>query len=447
MAIKVAFVSLGCPKNQIDTEIMLKKLLDEGFEFVEEDIQADVVVINTCAFIQDAKEEAVENILDVAWLKKNRSLKGIVVTGCLAQRYCDGILKDMPEVDAIVGVGDLDRICDAVRKAYEGGKEKFVSVSPPENQKLGGDRVITTPDYTAYIKIAEGCDNRCSYCAIPDIRGAFRSRPIEDIVEEAKTLYDIGVKELCIVAQDTTRYGLDIYGEYSLARLLEALCTDNRFTFKWIRLMYCYPDKITDELVDVMAKYDAIAKYIDLPIQHIDDTVLCNMNRHGTSADIKDAIKRLRAKMPDITIRTTLIVGFPGETGAQFENLANYVKEARFERLGVFSYSREEDTPAYNMKNQVSKAKKQQRQEIISEIQYQINSEIQSARVGSVMEVMCEQFDAVAECYCGRSEFDAPEVDTKVFFTSPRKVEPGEFVKVKIEEVMEYDLIGSIVED
>lgn len=445
MAIKVAFVSLGCPKNQIDTEVMLAKLMDEGFEFVEEDIAADVVVINTCAFIQEAKEEAIENILDVAWLKKNRELKGIVVTGCFAQRYSKDILKDLPEVDAIVGVGDLDSICDAVRTAYEKKNEKFVSVSFPENQKLGGDRVVTTPDYTAYLKIAEGCDNRCSYCAIPDIRGAFRSRPMEDVIAEAETLYSLGVKELCIVAQDTTRYGLDLYGKYALAELLEKLCTSDKFSFKWIRLMYCYPDKITDELVDVMAKYDCIAKYIDLPIQHIDDKILSDMNRHGTSDDIKAAIKKLRDKIPDITIRTTVIVGFPGENGTQFETLANYVKEARFERLGVFPYSREEGTAAYSMKNQVSKAKKQERQEIISEIQYQINSEMQQAKIGAVIEVMCEQFDPVAECYCGRSESDAPEVDTKVFFTSQDKVEPGELVKVKIEEVMEYDLIGTMI--
>ncbi|MBE6689208.1 MAG: 30S ribosomal protein S12 methylthiotransferase RimO [Ruminococcaceae bacterium] len=444
MAIKVAFVSLGCPKNQIDTEIMLAKLLDEGFEFVEEDIEADVVVINTCAFIQEAKEEAIENILDVAWLKKNRQLKGIVVTGCFAQRYPEDIVKDLPEVDAVVGVGDLDRICDAVRAAYEKGSEKFVSVSAPESQKLGGDRVITTPEYTAYLKIAEGCDNRCSYCAIPDIRGAFRSRPMEDIIDEAKTLYSLGVKELCIVAQDTTRYGLDLYGKYALAELVEKLCTSEEFSFKWIRLMYCYPDKITDELVEVMAKYDCVVKYIDLPIQHIDDKILSGMNRHGTSDDIKAAIKKLRDKMPDITIRTTVIVGFPGENGTQFENLADFVKEARFERLGVFPYSREEGTVAYSMKNQVSKAKKQERQEIISEIQYQINYEHQQNKVGSVIEVLCEQFDAVAECYCGRSAADAPEVDTKVFFSASRKVEPGEFVKVKIEEVMEYDLLGSM---
>lgn len=447
MAIKVAFVSLGCPKNQIDTEVMLAKLLDAGFEFVEEDIQADVVIINTCAFIQEAKEEAIENILDVAWLKKNRELKGIVVTGCFAQRYSEDILKDLPEVDAVVGVGDLDRICDAVRAAYEKSERKYVSVSAPECQALGGDRVVTTPDYTAYLKIAEGCDNRCSYCAIPNIRGGFRSRPMEDIIAEAKTLYGLGAKEICIVAQDTTRYGLDLYGKYALAELLEKLCTSDEFKFKWIRLLYCYPDKITDELVDVMAKYDCIAKYIDLPIQHIDDKILSDMNRHGDSETVKAAVKKLRDKMPNITIRTTLIVGFPGENGTQFEKLAQYVKDTRFERLGVFAYSREEGTAAYSMKNRVSKAKKEERRDIISEIQYQINAEKQEAKVGTTVEVLCEQFDPVAECYCGRSEADAPDVDTKVFFTAPRKVEPGEFVKVKIEEVMEYDLVGSMTEE
>lgn len=447
MAIKVAFVSLGCPKNQIDTEIMLSKLLEEGFEFVQEDIQADVVIINTCAFIQQAKEEAIENILDVAWLKKNRELKGIVVTGCFAQRYSQDILKQLPEVDAVIGVGDLDKICDAVRAAYQQKTDKYVSVSPPENQKLGGDRVVTTPEYTAYLKIAEGCDNRCSYCAIPDIRGKFRSRPMEDIIAEAKTLYDLGVKELCIVAQDTTRYGLDLYGEYALADLLEKLCTSKEFSFEWIRLMYCYPDKITDRLIEVMAKYDCIAKYIDLPIQHIDDKILRDMNRHGTGDDIKSAIERLRKGVDGITIRTTVIVGFPGENGTQFENLANYVKQAGFERLGVFEYSREEGTAAYSMKSQVSKAKKQQRREIISEIQYQINSQLQQSKVSTVIKVLCEGYDPVAECYCGRSQADAPEIDTKIFFTAQRKVEPGEFVNIRINEVMEYDLVGTLEEE
>ena len=381
----------------------------------------------------------------MAWLKKNRSLKGIVVTGCFAQRYYDKIVKEIPEADAIVGVGDLDKICEAVRSAYEPHSQPYVSVSAPETQKLGGDRVITTPDYTAYLKIAEGCDNRCSYCAIPDIRGKFRSRTIEDILAEAKTLYDLGVKEVCLVAQDTTRYGLDIYGRYALAELLEKLCTADGISFKWMRLMSCYPDKITDELIEVMAKYDSVAKYIDLPIQHIDDKVLKDMNRHGDSTQIKDAIARLRKKMPGITIRTTLIVGFPGENGTQFENLANYVKEARFERLGVFEYSREEGTCAYSMKGQVSNAKKKERQEIISEIQYQINYENQCAKVGSTIEVLCEGYDAVAECYSGRSQADAPEVDTKVFFVSQNKVNPGDFVRVKIDEVMEYDLVGTAV--
>lgn len=441
MSIKVGFVSLGCPKNTVDTEVMLGTLYNEGFEIVAEDTDADVMVINTCAFIESAKGEAIESILDIAYLKKHHNLRGIVVTGCLATRYPEEIEKDLPEVDAILSAGDEGRICEAVRAAYNG--EKFVATSPTENLAFGGDRVISTPEYTAYIKIAEGCDNRCSYCSIPDIRGRFRSRDMEDIIAEAHTLYGMGVRELCIVAQDTTRYGLDLTGKYELPELLRRLCTDEGLGFKWIRLLYCYPDKITDELVETMAKYDNIAKYIDMPIQHINDRVLGAMNRHGGSDVIKSAVERLRRAMPDITIRTTVIAGFPTETQREASELLSYIKETRFDRLGAFPYSREENTPAYAMR-QVAKKEREARAERIMEVQSEIMAEKNAEKVGKTLTVLCEGYDKVAETYFGRTEADAPDIDGKVYFSAPRRVKDGEFVEVEITDEIYYDLVGKM---
>lgn len=437
MSIKVAFVSLGCPKNTCDTEVMLGLLNNSGYEIISEDIFADVVIINTCAFIKSAKEEAIESILDVAYLKEHHNLKGIVVTGCLATRYAEDIKKDLPEVDAIVSAGDEGRICEAVEAAYRG--EKFMLTSPTENLKFGGDRVITTPEYTAYLKIAEGCDNRCSYCSIPDIRGRFRSREMEDIVEEAKTLYEIGVRELCLVAQDTTRYGEDLYGKYSLDTLLEKLVPLN---FKWIRLLYCYPDKITDSLIQVMAKHDCIAKYIDMPIQHINDRVLKEMNRHGGSEVIKSAVERLRKAMPDITIRTTVITGFPSETEEESRELLEYIKETRFDRLGAFPYSREEDTPAYSFKGQIGEKTKQKRCDAVMESQYRIHAEKNAELIGKTLTVLVEGYDKVGEIYYGRTEMDAPEIDSKIYFSAKRRLQDGEFIEVKVTDVLDYDLMG-----
>ncbi len=437
--IKVGFLSLGCPKNTCDTEVMLGALNNGGYEIVEEDIYADVMIINTCAFIQSAKEEAIESILDVAYLKEHHDLKGIVVTGCLATRYASDIEKSLPEVDAILSAGDEGKICEAVEAAYRG--ERYISTAPTEELAFGGDRVITTPEYTAYLKIAEGCDNRCAYCSIPDIRGKFRSRDMDDIIKEAHTLYDLGVRELCLVAQDTTRYGLDISGKYMLSELLERLCNEDGIDFKWIRLLYCYPDKITDELVSVMAKYDCIAKYIDMPIQHINDRVLGAMNRHGGSEIIKDAVARLRAAMPDITIRTTVIAGFPTETAEEANELLDYIKETRFERLGAFTYSREENTPAYEMR-QVSEKQKQKRCDRIMESQYQIHADNNQKQVGKTITVICEGYDPVGETYYGRSEADAPEIDGKVYFSAKKRLKDGEFVEVEITGVIDYDLIG-----
>lgn len=441
MSVKVGFISLGCPKNLINTEIMLKKLVDGGYTVVAEDIDADVIVINTCAFIGDAKQEAIDNILDVAWLKENRSLKGIVVTGCLPQRYKDEIFKRLPEVDAVIGTGSLDDICTAVEQAYNGNK--YSSFGDPSCQSLGGDRILTTAEHTAYIQIAEGCDNRCSYCVIPDIRGKFRSRPMCDIIAEARDLADLGVKELVLVAQDTTRYGEDIFGTYALDALLEELSEIDGI--EWLRVLYCYPDRITDGLIDVMADNPKVCKYIDMPIQHISDRVLKAMNRRDTEAGIREVISKLRSRIPDIILRSTIIVGFPGETKEDFEKLESFVKEVKFDRLGVFKYSREENTPAYSMPHQVSDKTKQRRHDILMSEQERIHNDRNARFIGTVQRVVCEGYDQVAECFFGRSYADAPEIDGKVYFNSSFRVGEGEFVDVEITELLDYDLFGKTV--
>ena len=440
--IKVGFVSLGCPKNQLDTEVMLHELYEEGFEIVSEDIDADVIVVNTCAFIESAKQEAIDNIIDIGWLKKNRSLKAIVVTGCLAERYRDSIFDELPEVDAILGVGSIHNIAEAVREAVNG--KKYSSYEDKNTVKLGGERIVTTPEYYAYLKIAEGCDNHCAYCAIPSIRGKFRSRPMEELIEEAKTMEGLGVKELVVIAQDTTRYGKDLYGEYKLAELLTRITDET--TIPWIRVLYCYPDKVTDELVEVFKTNPRVLKYIDLPIQHISDHMLTAMNRHGDSALIRSVVKKLRDNVPDMIIRTTVIVGFPGETEEDFTELCEFVKEARFDRLGAFTYSREEDTPAYDFDDQIDEQVKQDRYDIVMRTQGDITEEQNEAMIGKKLTVLCEDYDPVSETYYGRSANDAPEIDGKVYFRAPKKsVEPGEFVKVKITEAVDYDLVGDKV--
>lgn len=441
---KVGFVSLGCPKNQLDTEVMLHEVAVAGYEITPDETEADVVIINTCGFIESAKKESIDNILDIAWLKKNRTLKAIIVTGCLAERYREGILEEMPEVDAVLGVGSIHNIVEAIEAVTvnkkKGSKKKYSSFEDKECVRLGGDRILTTPEYTAYLKIAEGCDNRCAYCAIPSIRGKFRSRTIEDIVKEAKELEALGVRELNIVAQDITRYGLDLYGEYSLARLLRVI-TDAT-SIPWIRLLYCYPDKITDELIAEIRDNDRILKYIDLPIQHISDRMLKAMNRHGDSAMIRSVIKKLREQIPDIVIRTTFIVGFPGETEEDFLELCEFVKETRFEHLGVFPYSREEDTPAYDFEDQIDEQIKQDRADIIMREQLDINTANNEKNVGKIITVLCEDYDPVAQVHFGRSAADAPEIDGKVYFRAEKRIASGSFVRVKIREVLDYDLMG-----
>ena len=443
MPITVGFVSLGCSKNLLDTEIMLKHLVDAGYAITADETEADVVIINTCAFIDSAKSEAIENILDIAWLKENRNLKGIVVTGCLAERFRDEIFEELPEVDALLGVGSIHEIVTAVEKAYHG--ERYSLYLDKNTLALGGERVITTPEYTAYLKIAEGCDNRCTYCAIPDIRGKFRSRPIEELVEEAKTLEAIGVKELNIIAQDTSRYGLDLYGEYSWAKLVKAIT--EKTDIPWIRLLYCYPDKITDELCEEFRNNPRLLKYIDLPIQHIDDTILRRMNRHGGRAVIEDAVARLRAAVPDITIRSTAIVGFPGETEKQFEALCDYIKSVKFDHFGAFKYSREEGTPAALFEDQIPEEIKEDRHAILMQTQNAVVEEQNEKKLGKIYTVLTEGYDPMQKIFYGRRAADAPDIDAKVYFTSDIPIAEGEFVEVIIHEALEYDLVGEVVTD
>lgn len=440
---KVGFVSLGCAKNLCDTEVMLHHIMEAGYNITPEETEADAVIINTCAFIESAKKESIDSILDIAWLKEHGKLRAIVVTGCLAQRYREQVLEELPEVDAILGVGGIHKIVEALDASLEDSgknKSKYCCLDANDSAALGGDRVITTGEVSAYIKIAEGCNNRCTYCAIPSIRGPLRSRTVEDIVEEAKNLDSMGIKELVVIAQDTTVYGKDIYGQYSLPRLLRAI-TDNT-SIPWIRILYCYPDKITDELIAEMRDNERIVHYIDLPVQHISDRVLKAMNRHGDSACIKDAVRRLREAMPDIVIRTTAIVGFPGETEEDFEELCSFVKETKFERFGAFPYSREENTPAAELAGQIDEQTKQDRYDIIMKCQNRVSAEYNEALLGSTVRVLCEGFDPVSEAFFGRTYRDAAEIDGKVWFTAKKKPTPGDFLDVRITDTMDYDLVG-----
>lgn len=458
--IKVGFVSLGCSKNLCDTEVMLKHLLDAGYEITPEETEADIVIINTCAFIESAKKESIDNILDIAWLKKNHTLKGIVVTGCLAERYREQVLTELPEVDAVLGVGGVHKIAEAVAsvaanyRAYgKKGKaasvpadQKYVCFDPYESCALGGERVVTTGGGMAYLKIAEGCSNRCAYCAIPLIRGGLRSRSMEDIVAEAVSLDAMGVKELNLIAQDTTAYGIDLYGRYALPELIRAICKSTRIP--WIRLLYCYPDKITDELVEELKTNDRLVKYMDIPIQHISEDVLRRMNRHGTSATIRDAIARLRREVPGIVLRTTAIVGFPGETEADFTELAEFLKETKFERLGAFTYSREEDTPAYDFADQIDAQVAQDRYDILMKEQIAVSEAYNNSRVGTVVRVICEGFDPVSEAHFGRSYGEAADIDGKIWFTAENenlRIAEGEMLDVKITDAMDYDLVGEAI--
>lgn len=438
MSATVGMISLGCPKNQVDAELMLAKLDEAGFKISNEISGCDAVIINTCGFIEDAKREAIENILEMAEYKEAGAIKSIVVTGCLAERYKEEIMEEMPEVDVVVGIGNNADIVELVKKAI--GGEKTLAFSEKENLPLEGQRLLTTPDYWAYLKIADGCSNCCTYCAIPEIRGEFRSRTMESVLCEAEALAASGIKELILIAQDTTRYGEDLYGELKLPELLVKLCKIQGI--EWIRLLYCYPDRLTDELIDVIASEKKICNYIDLPLQHVNGEVLKAMNRHGDRKSLTELIAKLRRKMPDLCLRTTFITGFPGETSEQFEELAEFVKEIKFDRLGCFAYSPEEGTPATAFENQVDDAEKAHRGELIMDSQYGIVIDNNRKLVGRTLKVIVDGYDFENCCYLGRSYKDAPEIDGRISFTSERELIPGSFVDVLITDLDEYDLIG-----
>ncbi|MBQ8175580.1 MAG: 30S ribosomal protein S12 methylthiotransferase RimO [Oscillospiraceae bacterium] len=442
MAVRVGMVSLGCSKNQVDAERMLYKIQKAGYQLIEDAALADIAIINTCGFIESAKQEAIETIFEFVALKNEGRIKKIVVTGCLSERYREEVSELIPESDAVIGIGCNEDIVSVLEKIMEG--ERVEAFDDKEKLSLTGGRVLTTLSFTSYLKIAEGCDNRCSYCAIPDIRGRFRSVPMENLLDEARKLASQGVRELNVIAQDTTRYGIDLYGKYMLPELLTELCKIEEL--KWIRILYCYPERITDELLDVMAKEEKIVKYIDLPIQHCDDAILKAMHRQGTEASLREVIKKIRDKVEGVVIRTTLITGFPGETEEQFNRLAEFVNEMEFDRLGCFPYSEEEGTPAAEMECQIDEEVREHRAEIIMEQQSVIAEKKNNALIGKTLEVVTEGFDRYGECWFGRSAADAPEIDGKIFFTAPdKKPFPGCFVKVRIDDVLDYDLIGEIV--
>ena len=433
---KVGMISLGCPKNQVDGEALLAKLAQAGYQIVNEIENSDVMIVNTCGFIEDAKREAIDTILEVAQYKEAGLISAIVVTGCLAERYQDEILKEMPEVDAVIGIGansDIVKVCD---KALCG-----IKTSNFPNKcylPLDGERMLSTPPHWAYLKIAEGCDNRCAYCAIPGIRGDFRSRTIESVVDEAKSLVNRGVKEIILVAQDTTKYGQDLYGEYSLDKLLKELVKIDGL--EWIRLFYCYPQRITDSLIDVIANEDKVCKYIDIPLQHSDATVLKNMNRVGDGNDYRVLLNKMREAISGLALRTTFMVGFPGETDEQFENLCEFVKDMKFDKMGCFTFSPEEDTPAFDMDNQIDEDVKKRRQEVLMNAQFFITEASNKSRVGNVYKVIVDSF--ADGKYTGRSYMDSPEIDSGIIFTSNKELNIGDFVDVKIIDFDGYDLIG-----
>lgn len=436
----VGMISLGCPKNQVDGEALLAKLSQAGYNIVNTIEASDVMIVNTCGFIEDAKTEAIETILEVAQYKEAGLISAIVVTGCLAERYQDEILKEMPEVDAVIGIGanaDIVKVCD---KALCG-----IKTSSYPNKcylPLDGERMLSTPSHWAYLKISDGCDNKCSYCAIPGIRGRFRSRDMDSVVDEARLLASKGVKELILVAQDTTKYGQDLYGEYSLDRLLKRLVKIDGI--EWIRLFYCYPQRITDSLIETIASEEKICNYIDIPLQHADKNVLKSMNRVGDAEEYKALIEKMRKAIPDLALRTTFMVGFPGETEEQFANLSDFVKEVKFDKMGCFAFSPEEDTPAYDMDNQIDDDVKKRRQEILMNTQFYITEASNKNRVGNVYKVIVDNIDDGK--YIGRSYMDSPEIDSGIIFTSDKKINIGEFVFVKITDYDGYDLIGEYYE-
>ena len=438
---KIGFVSLGCPKNLLDTEVMLGTLAANGYEITPNEEEADIIVINTCAFIESAKKESIDNILDIAWLKENGNLKGIVVTGCLSERYRDEILKEFPEVDAVLGTGSVHSIVKAVSEIEQG--RKYSEYKDKNEVELGGDRIVTTGDAFAYLKISEGCNNICTYCAIPYIRGRFRSRPMDELISEAKELVEMGIKELIVIGQDTTAYGIDLYGEYKLHTLINRLA--NETDVSWIRVLYCYPDKITNELIEEFKNNPKLVKYIDLPIQHINSRILKKMNRKGDENLIRSVIGKLR-QIDGMSIRSTAIVGFPTETEEEFTQLCEFIKETKFDNFGAFPYSREEGTIAYSFDGQIDEQIKQDRYDIIMREQLNVIEKRKEKYIGKTVEVLCEGFDPVSETFFGRTYENAPDIDGKVFFFSNKAHRVGDFVTVEIMETLDdYDLSGKAI--
>lgn len=438
----VLFVSLGCDKNLVDTEVMLGLLAAKGHQMIDDETQADVIVINTCCFINDAKEESIQTILEMAELKKEGRLKALIVTGCLAQRYKNEIIEEIPEVDAVLGTTSYDKITEAIDEAIKGHvtiEMQDIDALPEVDTK----RLVTTGGYFAYLKIAEGCDKHCTYCIIPKIRGNFRSVPMEKLIREAQELADQGVKELILVAQETTLYGKDLYGEKSLPKLLKELCKISGI--QWIRILYCYPEEITDELIQVMKEEKKICHYLDLPIQHASNEILKRMGRRTSKEQLIEIIGKLRKEIPDIALRTTLITGFPGETKEQHEELMDFVDEMEFDRLGVFNYSPEEDTPAATMDGQIEESVKEDRQAELMELQQDIAFDLAEDMIGREVLVMIEGKVADENAYVGRTYKDAPNVDGLIFVNTDEELMSGDFAKVKVTGALEYDLIGEII--
>lgn len=435
--VNIGVISLGCSKNRIDTELMLGYLLkNKDFKLVTDESQADVIIINTCGFIDDAKTEAIENILEVAEYKKTGNLKKLIVTGCLTKRYNTELAKEMPEIDAVLGINQYHKIAEIVASA---GDTQYIETEGEFYSHDFLQRVITTPSHYAYIRISDGCNNFCSFCAIPYIRGRYASRKMEDIIEEAKMLIDNGVKEIILIAQDTTRYGIDIYKKAMLKELLEQL---SELPVDWIRLLYAYPETLTDDVLDLMAQKDNICKYIDLPLQHINDYILKSMNRRSDSALIKDRLKKIRSYPCDFTIRTSLIVGYPGETEDQFEELLEFLKEYPIDRVGAFAYSREEGTKAYNLPDQIDDEIKQDRLNKLLAVQEEVNDKLNKEKIGKEVKVIIDDYDEDVFMYVGRSQAETPEVDEPILIASQDELKYGEFYNIIIKDAKQYNQIG-----
>lgn len=438
----ILFISLGCDKNLVDTEVMLGLLASKGHQMIDDETQADVIVINTCCFINDAKEESIQTILEMADYKKEGRLKALIVTGCLAQRYKNEIIEEIPEVDAVLGTTSYDKIVEAIDEAIQG--HSLVEMTDLDAlPEVNTQRLVTTGGHFAYLKIAEGCDKHCTYCIIPKIRGNFRSVPMEKLLREAQELADQGVKELILVAQETTLYGKDIYGEKSLHKLLKELCKITGI--QWIRILYCYPEEITDELIQVMKEEKKICHYLDLPIQHASNEILKRMGRRTSKEQLIEIIGKLRKEIPDIALRTTLITGFPGETEEQHEELMDFVDEMEFDRLGVFTYSAEEDTPAASMDGQIEESVKEDRQAELMELQQDIAFDLAEDMIGQEVLVLIEGKVADENAYVGRTYKDAPNVDGLIFVNTDEELMSGDFARVKVTGALEYDLIGEII--